>query len=340
MQIAVDAMGGDFAPRATVQGAVTAARQLGIGLTLVGSAAAIEPEVERSGPAHLDLRIVDTPDFIGMGEAPSAALRRKPRASIRLALDLVARGEAAGVVTAGHTGAAVMAAHAALGMLPEVERPALATTIPTLRHAAVLIDSGASLGCRASHLAQFAAMGACYARVALGIESPRLGLLSIGEEESKGNEVMRDAHRLLKRDGALNFIGNVDASRLYAGEADVVVVEGMVGNVALKVSEGLVEAMERLLGREIARSAPARLGYLLSRSAFRRVRARVDYAEQGGAPLLGVRGLCIVGHGRSSARAVRNAVALAARLASAGFMSTLQRELAVPALASQPHRDS
>ncbi len=327
MRIAIDAMGGDFAPRNILDGALVAARHLGIGLTLVGPAAILEEELgAAAGDRRLDIRIVDAADVVGMAESPAQALRRKPRASIRIAADLVATGEASAFFSAGHTGATLMAAHATLGLLRGIDRPALATTIPTYRSAAILLDSGASVECRPHHLVQFAAMGAVYARVALGLERPRVGLLSIGAEETKGNELTREAHRLLKA-SALNFVGNIEARDLFLDGADVIVCDGFTGNVALKVGEGLVELVEALLREELSRTFHTRFGYLLSRRAFRRFRKRVDYSEYGGAPLLGVGGVCVVGHGRSSAKAVRNAVALAYRFASGDLVGRLQQEM-------------
>lgn len=331
MRIAIDAMGGDDGPGSIIDGALVAARHLQVGLVLVGAAGTIERELARHpGAAALDLRIVDTPDFIGMAESAAAALRRKPRASIRLAADAVRDGEAAAVFSAGHTGASVMAALGAFGRLPGVDRPALATIIPTRRQPAVLLDSGATVECRPQHLVQFAVMGAAYARIALGVESPRVGLLSVGAEESKGNDLTRDAHQLLK--GApVNFVGNVEGRDVYAGEADVIVCDGFTGNVTLKISEGLVETVEQLLHDELSATFGTRVGYLLSRQAYRRFRKRVDSAEYGGAPLVGLNGLCIIGHGRSSAKAVRNAVAMAARFVSQGLLDKLSRDIAAAA---------
>jgi glycerol-3-phosphate acyltransferase PlsX len=329
MRIAIDAMGGDYAPRQIVDGALGAAQHLGCGLALVGRREAIERELDRhSGIGRLDVTIVDAPDVIGMGEPPVAALRRSARASIRVAAGLVARGEAAALFSAGNTGAAVVAAHSDFGMLPGVDRPALATTVPTRRgRPAVLLDAGATVECRPQHLVQFAVMGAVFARVALGIERPRVGLLSIGEEETKGNELTREAHRLLK-DGPLNFVGNIEARDAYSGEADVIVCDGFTGNITLKVSEGLADTVEHLLRQEMSSTFAARVGYLLSRGAFRRFRRHVDSSEYGGAPLVGVAGLCLVGHGRSSAKAVRNAVTLAARFVEGGFLERLSGEIA------------
>jgi len=337
-------MGGDLAPRTVVDGAVLAARRLETGVTLVGDAEAIERALARHlDRAALDLSIVHAADCVGMDESPAQALRRKPRASIKVAAELVASGEAAAVFSAGHTGATVMAAHGAFGMLPGIDRPALAATLPVYKgpgsnysrannsnpspciRAVVLLDSGANVECRPQHLVQFALMGAAFARAALDVGTPRVGLLSIGEEAVKGNELTREAHQLL-RSAPINFIGNVEAGELYAGSADVVVCDGFTGNIALKVSEGLVETVEGMLREELSQTLGTRLGWLLSRRAFRNFRRRVDYAEYGGAPLLGVAGVTVVGHGRSSAKAVRSAILMAARLAGAGFIDRLRVE--------------
>ena len=323
MRVAIDAMGGDAGPRAIVDGAMVAARYLNIGLILVGRADSLRADLDRHADgASLDIRVVDTDDAVGMDESPAAALRRRPHASVRIAADLVASGDAGAMFSAGNTGATLLAAHSAFGLLAGVDRPALATTIPTLRQEAVLLDSGANATCHPQHLVQFGVMGSAYAQVALQVERPRIGLLSTGEEASKGNELTREAHRLLS--AALpEFIGNVEGRQVYAGLADVVVCDGFTGNVALKVSEGLVEMVEKLLRDELSRTISTRVGYLLSRRAFRRFRKRVDYSEYGGAPLLGVAGLCVVGHGRSSAKAVRNAVVMASRLADARVVERL-----------------
>ncbi len=327
MRIAVDAMGGDRAPSLIVDGALAAARQ-GIGIDLVGRTAQVTAELARhEDTAALDVRVIEAPDVIEMAESPAQALRRKPRASIRVAAELVARGEAAALISAGHTGAAVVAAHGAFGMLPGVDRPALAPAVPTRDGAAILIDAGATVECKPGYLLQFGAMGAVYARTWMGIERPRVGLLSIGTEESKGNELTRDAHRLLKA-SRLHFVGNVEARDVFSGQADVIVCDGFTGNVALKLSEGLVEMVEALLGDELQSTFSSQVGYLLSRRAFRRFRKRVDYSEYGGAPLMGVAGLCIVCHGRSSAKAIRNAVAMAARFAAGNVLGRVEEEIA------------
>ena len=306
--VAVDAMGGDDAPRHVVEGALAAARDADLGVMLVGPTALLDAEVRRhAGVDPSRIRLVEAPEVVTMAESPSAALRRKPGASIRIAADAVARGEAVGLFSAGHTGATVLAAHAAFGMLPGVDRPALAATIPTPNRRAVLLDVGASVECRPQHLLQFAVMGRVYARVALGIEAPRVGLLSIGEEATKGNELTREAHRLLA--AALpSFIGNVEARDVYRGQADVIVCDGFTGNVALKISEGLIEVIAGLLSEKVS--------------------VMTDYAEYGGAPLLGVNGVTIVGHGRSSAKAVRNAVTMAYRFASDRFIQRIEGDIA------------
>jgi glycerol-3-phosphate acyltransferase PlsX len=329
MRIAVDAMGGDHAPSRIVDGALAAVRHQNIGVDLVGRTDAVRAELARHADADsLDIRLIDAPDVIEMAESPALALRRKPRASIRVAAELVHSGEAAALVSAGHTGATVVAAHAAFGMLPRVDRPALAPTVPTRGGSAVLIDAGATVECKPAHLLQFGVMGSVYARTWLGIERPRVGLLSIGEEETKGNDLTREAHRLLKG-SALNFVGNIEAREIFSGAADVVVCDGFTGNVALKLSEGLVEMVEELLGEELQSTFSSQVGSLLSRRAFRRFRRRVDYSEYGGAPLMGVAGLCIVGHGRSSAKAVRNAVTMAARFVTSNVLSRVEQEIAL-----------
>ena len=332
IRIAVDAMGGDYAPAAIVDGAVAAARHLDVQVALVGArlpvTAALEPHADWP---HLAIDVVDAPDVVAMAESPAAALRRKPGASIRVAAEQVAAGKAAALVSAGHTGATVLASYAAFGTISGVDRPALATAIPTRGRPAVLLDAGANVECRPQHLLQFAVMGGVYARGALGVERPRVGLLSIGEEETKGNDLTREAHRVLKA-SPLHFIGNVEGREIYSGIADVIVCDGFTGNIVLKTGEGLVDTVELLLGDELQGTFSSQVGYLLSRRAFRRFRKRVDYSEYGGAPLLGVAGLAIIGHGRSSAKAVRNAVAMAGRFATSDFIARVEHDIAAAAV--------
>jgi len=339
MRIAIDAMGGDAGPSIIVDGALVAARHQQVGLLLVGDAGAIEAELARHPVAslfrRLDIDVIDAPDRVEMSEGPAQALRRKPRASIKVAAEAVRDGRADALFSAGHTGASVMAAHGAFGVLPGVDRPALATIIPTRKTPAVLLDAGATVGCRAPHLVQFAVMGSAYARGALGLDAARVGLLSIGEEETKGTDLTREAHRLLK-DAPINFIGNIEGRHVYSGDADVIVCDGFTGNVTLKLSEGLVETVESLLHDELAATFGGRVGYVLSRQAFRRFRRRVDYSEYGGAPLVGLNGLCIVGHGRSSAKAVANAVTMAVRAVQEDLIGRLSRDVS-HAATRDPH---
>ncbi|MFI5177482.1 MAG: phosphate acyltransferase PlsX [Vicinamibacterales bacterium] len=325
IRVAVDAMGGDLAPGAVVAGAVRAAAHAGVAVLLVGPASIVRAELQKHPAVPVQsLDLVDAPDVIGMDEPPLAALRRKPRASVKVAAELVARREADASFTAGHTGAGLLAAHGALGVLPSVARPALAVTVPTRTGSAVLLDAGANLECRAEHLVQFGVMGAAYARVALGVSEPRVGLLSIGEEAGKGPDLIREAHDRLKAT-PLRFIGNLDARELFSGRADVVVCDGFTGNVALKVGEGLAELVEAMLTDELNDEAIVRAGLA---DGLRRFKRRVDYAEHGGAPLLGLAGLALVGHGRSSPQAVENAILLAKRLVEGRIVERLAESLA------------
>ncbi len=297
--IAVDGLGGDHAPRVVVEGAVAAARS-GLSVVLVGPAEVLRDEVARAGAGDLaHLTVEDAPDGVAMDESPGAALRRKPRASIRVACEFAASGRAAGVFSAGHTGASLLAAIGAFGLLPSVERPALAVILPTQHGQAVLLDAGANVDCRTSHLAQFGLMGSALARVLLHLPEPRVGLLSIGEEAGKGNELVKAAFAAL---GAMpiRFTGNVDAAQLFHGQVDVVVCDGFTGNIALKVGEAVVEMMS---------------GGVLA-GAWE----RFDHARTGGAPLIGVNGLLVVGHGRATAGTIANGIALTARLAQGGVV--------------------
>jgi phosphate acyltransferase len=325
-RIAVDVMGGDRGPATILDGALDAACESGVPLALVGPQEDLRRWLaERPGASLLDVAVVHAGDAIGMGE-PATAVRRRPGASIRVAAAEVAAGRSAALFSAGHTGATVLAAHGAFGRMSGVERPALAATVPTRDAAAVLLDVGANARCRPRHLVQFAAMGAAYARMALGIERPRVGLLSIGEEESKGNELTREVHRLLRATG-LNFTGNIEARDVYAGLADVIVCDGFTGNIAIKVSEGLVEMIAGLL-REAVAGLGADVAPRVAAELFGLFERRVDDAEYGAVPLLGVSGLAMVGHGRSSSKAVRQGILAAHRFASAGFIPRFQQGIA------------
>jgi len=323
--VAVDAMGGDRAPAAVVAGAVQAAARPGLAVTLVGPTAVVRDELDRLR-VHIPstISVVEASQAVTMDEAPLAALRRKPHASVKVAADLVASGTANAFFTAGHTGAGFLAAHGALGVLPAVARPALAVMLPTRTGTAVLLDAGANLECRAEHLVQFALMGAAYARVALDIAEPRVGLLSIGEEAGKGTDLIREAHDLLAAQ-PITFAGNLDARQLFSGDVEVVVCDGFTGNVALKVGESLAELIEGMLAEELGLPAIARAG--LS-DGFARFQRRIDYAEHGAAPLLGLAGLALVGHGRSSPQAVESGIVMAARLAENRMVERLADALA------------
>ncbi len=320
IRVAVDAMGGDLAPDVVVAGAVRAGAAGGVRLLLVGQPPAIEAALARQPerPAS-GFEIVEAPDVIGMTEAPVAALRRKPRASVRVAAELVAAGRADALFSAGHTGATLIAAHSSLGLLPGVDRPALAVTVPTRTGVAVLLDAGANPACRPEHLVQFAFMGSAYARAVLGLADPRVGLLSTGEEVGKGTDLVRETHARL-HGAALTFVGNVEARELFTGRADVIVSDGFTGNIALKVGEGLIDLLDDLVAATTPPGSAAR-------ETFARLRDKVDYAEHGAAPLLGLTGLAMVGHGRSSERAVESGIALTVRLARQGVIAGLERAL-------------
>jgi glycerol-3-phosphate acyltransferase PlsX len=328
MVIAVDAMGGDRAPDAVIDGAIQATRHLAVDVALTGPAPVLRDHLARRGlSGAAGLSIVDAPDVVAMDEPALTAYRRKPRSSIRVAADLVESGGAQALFSAGHSGVAFLAAHAAFGVLPGVDRPALAVTMPTETGAAVLLDAGANVECRAEHLVQFGLMGAAYAGIVLQVDQPRVGLLSIGEEAGKGTDLIRDAHARLTS-APLNFIGNLEARDLFTGRADVVVCDGFTGNIALKVGEGLADALEHMLREELGGALVSQIGALLTRRAFARLRLRVDAAEYGAAPLLGVKHLALVGHGRSSPRAVESAIGLAVRLIDARVVGRLAEAMA------------
>ena len=310
--IAVDAMGGDLGPSVVVPGAIEAARQTGAKILLVGNEATLDGELNRLSHSGVDLEIVHAPEVAGMDEKPSDILRRKKNASIQVACRLVRDGAAQGVVSAGHSGASVACGMFIMGRIPGVERPALASLLPTEKEPVVLLDVGATVDCKPYNIFQFGLMGDAFARDILNKESPRVGLLSIGEEEGKGNSQVKEAYELFKMAQNLNFSGNIEGRDLFTGEMDVAVCDGFVGNVALKLSEGLGLSLSRVLKRELLNSGfLPKLGSLLAKSAFRRFAKVVDYAEYGGAPLLGLQNISIVCHGRSNAKAICNATRMA-----------------------------
>lgn len=331
--IAVDAMGSDRAPKPEVEGAILACRHHDVKVLLVGREPQIREELDREIAKHptvrsLPIEIVHATEVIGMGEKASTAIRSKRDSSMRVGLRLAREGRAAGFVTAGNTGAAMATAKMVLGALPGVDRPGLAAVFPTsVGKAAILVDVGANVDCKPQNLEQFAIMGEIYSRSIFGTHSPRVGLLSIGEEEGKGNELTREAYTLL-RHLSLNFAGNVEGRDLYNGTVDVIVCDGFTGNVALKVSEGLVSTVRYLLKESLKSTISSKVGFMLSRRAFEDFKKRLDYAEYGGAPLLGIKGVCIVGHGSSNANAMKNAIRVAAQFAETRINDKIEKGLA------------
>ncbi|MBI3080688.1 MAG: phosphate acyltransferase PlsX [candidate division NC10 bacterium] len=305
-------MGGDAGPAVNVEGAVAAARELGLGVILVGVQEEIRRHLDRHDLRGLPIKVRHASEVVEMEESPSTALRKKKDSSIRVAVDLVRSGDADAVVSAGNTGAVMAITLVVLGPLAGVERPAIAAALPTLAGHAILLDVGANVDCKPRHLVQFAIMGNVYARQVLGKARPRVGLLSIGEEETKGNELTKEAFRALEEEPGIEFIGNVEGVDVFRGHADVVVCDGFTGNVALKIGESVAETIMALIREEVTADLRSRAGALLLKPAFRRLQRRLDYSEIGGAPLLGVNGITIISHGRSSAKAIRNALRVAA----------------------------
>ncbi len=315
MKIAVDAMGGDFAPQAVVAGAVQAAQEYRVGVILVGIEQSIETELKKYPAASsLPIEIRNASQVVDMHDSPATVFRRKKDSSIRVANELVKKGEAVGVISAGSTGAAMATSLFVIGPLEGVERPAIATIMPTVTGACVVLDVGANVDCKPSHLLQFAIMGEVFAKYLLRNPNPKVGLLSIGEEATKGNELTKEAFKLLT-ETCLNFIGNIEGRDVMSGKADVVVCDGFIGNVVLKTAEGVAGAISEILKEEVGRSLLRKAGYLLMRPAFRSLKSKMDYAEYGGAPLLGIDGISIISHGRSSDRAIKNAIRVAAEFA-------------------------
>lgn len=307
MRIAVDAMGGDHAPAAVVEGSVLAASELKTRIVLVGDRDRVEKELSRHSTAGLDIAVHHASEVVDMDEPPAQAIRKKRDSSLRVCFELAKRGEADAVVSAGNSGAAMAAGILFLRKLKGVDRPAIAVSVPTMKDPAVVLDVGGNVECKPQNLLQFAIMGDVYASSVLKEERPRIGLLSNGEEEGKGTELTREAHALLKETN-LNYKGYVEGRDIYHGDVDVVVTDGFTGNVVLKLSEGLVEAVITMLKNEITASLPSKLGYLLARGAFNNLKKKIDYSEYGGAPLLGIAGNCMISHGRSNAKAIKNAV--------------------------------
>jgi phosphate acyltransferase len=311
MKIAVDAMGGDYAPVEIVKGAVCAAQDYGIPVILVGDQSKIETELAKHTGAASDIEVRHASQVVEMDEHPANAVRRKADSSIVMAANLVKSREAQAMVSAGNTGAAMAVATIKFGRIRGIDRPGIASFLPTSKGKAVMLDAGANVDCSVDNLLQFAVMGSQYAACVMKIANPRIGLLSIGEEASKGDELTKTANaRLSEMD--LNFIGNVEGKEIFRGAADVVICDGFAGNIVLKVAEGTSEFLLSALKEEIGKGLISKIGAGLLRPAFRRAKAKLDYAEYGGAPLLGLDGVCIISHGRSNALAMRNAIRAAA----------------------------
>ncbi len=329
MKVALDGMGGDYAPEAVVSGAVAAARELGTEIVLTGPEARLRQELSRHRTDGYSIEVVDAPEVIEMHEPPAMALRRKKDASIVVAMDQLRAGRVEAVVSAGHTGGAMVAAMRRLGRIPGVDRPAIATIIPTLGPTpAILVDAGATVDCKPRHLQQFALMGVVYANRVLGIAKPRVGLLSNGAEDGKGNDLTHRTAALL-REAGLNFIGNLESRDFFTGLADVVVCDGFVGNVTLKFGEGLALAIRDIVKAELrgVRGVVLRLYLAPLAGRVRKMFRRIDYREVGGAPLLGINGVCIVAHGSSNGRAIRNAIRVAMEGATHEFVEEIRTQL-------------
>ena len=328
LTIAVDAMGGDHAPKSEVEGAVQAARNMGVKVVLVGQEDLVRRELrQHEDYRSLPIEIVHAPDRVTNDDSAARAVRAKRDSSLKVASRLVRDGVAEGLVSAGNTGAVMVTAKIVQGVVPGVDRPALAGVFPTMAGSpVVVVDVGANVDCSPRMLAQFAVMGEIYSRIILRRPKPRVGILSIGEEEHKGNDITRSTTPLLKG-LSLNFIGNVEGRDIYGGNVDVIVCDGFIGNVALKVSEGLVDMVKHLLQESLEATITRKIGYVLSRAAFKDFKKRVDYSEYGGAPLLGVRGVCIICHGRSNANAIKNAIRVAAEFSAGQVNQRIEEDL-------------
>ncbi len=329
MKIALDAMGGDNAPFATVEGAINVVNSSkDIDIILVGNPDILERELKGKSYDKDRIRVRQASEVVDMHEKTSGGLRKKKNSSIRVAVELVKSGEAQALVSAGHSGVAMATSFLLLGRAKGVDRPAIATVLPTVKNPFVLIDAGANVDCKAINILQFAFMGVSYYRAVLGVQSPRIALLSIGEEDTKGNELTKEAFKLLRESG-LNFIGNIEGKDLFLGDADVIVCDGFIGNTVLKVSEGLAEATLQMLKSEFGSRASSRIGYFFMRPAMKNFKKKTDYAEYGGAPLLGINGICIICHGRSSSKAIKNAIRVANQLSSVGINKIISDEISL-----------
>jgi glycerol-3-phosphate acyltransferase PlsX len=313
LRIALDAMGGERGPEEMVAGAIQAVEESDLEVTLIGDENILNRVLQNQSSASSRLQIVHASQVVSMDESPFEAIRKKKDSSISRAFEQLKKGEVDGVVSAGNSGATMASAIKSLGRLENILRPGIASVFPTLKNPLVMMDVGANVDCRPQHLFQFGVMGAAFSDNLFQIKKPSIGLLSIGEEGGKGNVLVKSAHELFRK-SSLNFIGNVEGRDIFQGDVDVIVCDGFVGNVCLKVSEGLAEAIISMLRTEMSKSFMAKIGYLLAKQAFGNFGKRVDYAEYGGAPLLGINGTGIVCHGRSNAQAIKNAIKVAAEM--------------------------
>ncbi|HIJ88327.1 MAG TPA: phosphate acyltransferase PlsX [Desulfuromonadales bacterium] len=326
MRVAVDAMGGDNAPVVEVTGAVEACREFGLSVTLVGDKDRLETELAKHSVNGLDIDIFHASEVVGMHDSASDAVRKKRDSSVRRAFELVKEGKACAAVSAGNSGATMASGMFVLKRIAGIERPAIAQLFPTLKGQTLVLDIGGNVDCKPLHLVQFAIMGEVYARYAMGIASPRVGLLSNGEEDSKGNELTRETNAFLRKT-SLNYCGYIEGRDIFAGAVDVVVCDGFVGNIVLKLSEGLADAAGKMLKREIVKSWVSKIGYLFVRGAFDRFKKIVDYAEYGGAPLLGINGVGMICHGGSNVKAIKNAIKFAHEYAKNGVSEHVSEKL-------------
>ncbi len=323
MIVALDAMGGDRAPAEPVRGALLAHKEFGVQVALVGSPELVREELSHHGAVPSGIDVVEAREAIGMDESPAQAVRQKKQASINVAMDLVKRGVAVGVVSAGNTGAVMASALLNLGRVPGIERPAIGTIAPYSDAGILVLDVGANADCKPSYLVQFAQMGSLYMERVRGVRHPRVGLMNIGEEATKGNELTQEVFPRLERSG-INFIGNVEPDRIPHEVADVVVTDGFTGNVAVKATEAAIEFIFGQLRTALTSRLQYKLAALILRPAFTGLRTRLDYSEYGGAPLLGVNGVVIVAHGRADARAIKNALRAAREAASSGMIDAFR----------------
>lgn len=326
MKVAVDAMGGDNAPVIEVEGAVAAAREHGIPIILVGDEVRLQQELKQHDTGGLDISIYHASEVVGMYDSASDAVRKKRNSSVRLAFELVKEGQAGAAVSAGNSGATMAAGMVVLKRISGIERPAIAQVFPTLEGKTLVLDVGGNVDCKASHLVQFAIMGHVYAKHVLGVVNPRVGLLSNGSEDSKGNELTKEANAILRKT-SLNYTGYVEGRDIFRGAVDVVACDGFVGNVVLKLSEGLAEASAAMLKREIMGDTIAKMGYLFMRGAFNRFKKTIDYAEYGGAPLIGINGVGMICHGGSNVKAIKNAIRFAHEYADSGITKRIADKL-------------